>query len=145
MKLISNKSKYNSFLIKIKERIRESQYEALRSVNKELISLYWDIGKMIVEKQKEYDWGKSIVETLADDLQKEHPGIRGFSSGNLWRMRNFYVQYYSNEKLAPMVREISWVKNIIIMEKCKGKSSSGNYWFNPITGKKEKVQSVFRL
>lgn len=72
-----------------------------------------------LEKQSGYGWGKSIVENLAKDLQDEHPGIRGFSSGNLWRMRNFYQQYYNNQKLAPLVREISWVKNVVIMEKCK--------------------------
>jgi predicted nuclease of restriction endonuclease-like (RecB) superfamily len=59
------------------------------------------------------------VETLAKDLQKEFPGMHGFSSANLWRMRNFYLTYNPNEKLAPMVREISWTKNVIIMERCK--------------------------
>lgn len=107
---------YTSFLIEIKQRIKEAQYSALKTVNKELITLYWDIGKKIVEKQ---DWGKSIVETLARDLQAEYHGIRGFSSANLWRMRNFYLNYKDSEKLALMVREISWVKNIVIMEKCK--------------------------
>jgi hypothetical protein len=71
------KSDYETFLAEIKERIRQSQYDALKAVNKELIKLYWDIGKMIVEKQKKYGWGKSIVENLARDLQKEFPGMRG--------------------------------------------------------------------
>src|SRR3989338_8648864 len=89
---------YRLFLTEIKERIRAAQYEALRAVNKELIGLYWDIGKRIVEQQEKHSWGKSIVETLAGDLQKEYPGINGFSAGNLWRMRNFYSQYRSNKK-----------------------------------------------
>src|SRR3989338_9912571 len=110
---------YLTCLQEIKERIRKSQYEALKAVNKELIALYWDIGRIIIEKQTEYSWGKSIVETLAKDLQKEFSGVQGFSSWNLWRMRNFYVQYSQNTKLAPIVQEISWVKNVIIMEKCK--------------------------
>jgi predicted nuclease of restriction endonuclease-like (RecB) superfamily len=59
------------------------------------------------------------VETLARDLQNEFPGIQGFSSANLWRMRNFFLAYHDNEKLAPLVREISWTKNVIIMERCK--------------------------
>lgn len=63
--------------------------------------------------------GKSVVETLSADLQKEFPGIRGFSAANLWRIRNFYSEYSNNLKLAPMVREIGWAHNVIIIEKCK--------------------------
>jgi predicted nuclease of restriction endonuclease-like (RecB) superfamily len=110
---------YQLFLKDVKERILSAQYEALRAVNKELIALYWDIGKMIVERQEKEGWGKSVVERLSEDLQKEFPGIKGFSAANLWRMRNFYLTYRENEKLAPLVREISWTKNIVIMEKCK--------------------------
>jgi len=111
-------SDYKELLGKIKQRIRSAQYEALRAVNKELISLYWDIGQMIVERQKEETWGKSVVKRLAEDLRAEFPGITGFSASNLWRMRIFYETYAPNEKLAPLVREISWSKNIIIMERC---------------------------
>jgi len=110
---------YKTFFKEIKERIYKAQYDALKAVNKELINLYWDIGKSIVAKQDKLGWGKAIVETLAKDLQKEFPGIQGFSSANLWRMRNFYLTYRTNEKLAPLVREISWTKNVIIMERCK--------------------------
>lgn len=119
MKLHLNDSRYGSFLIQVKERIRKAQYEALRSVNQELINLYWDIGRMIIEKQKEFGWGKSIVENLAKDLQKEYHGIKGFSAQNLWYMRQFYIHYNGNPKLQPLVGEISWVKNVIIMGKCK--------------------------
>ncbi|MBS3945141.1 MAG: DUF1016 family protein [Melioribacter sp.] len=114
-----NKTEYKKFFIEIKERINKAQYEALRKVNKELINLYWDIGKKIVEKQSNLGWGKSVVETLSADLQKEFPGIRGFSAANLWRIRNFYSEYSNNLKLAPMVREIGWAHNVIIIEKCK--------------------------
>jgi len=110
---------YTIMLGEIKKRIRSAQYEALKAVNKELITLYWDIGKMIVERQSGDTWGKSVVKSLADDLQKEFPGIGGFSVSNLWRMRLFYEAYADNEKLAPMVREISWTKNILIFEQCK--------------------------
>ena len=113
------KAEYKNFFIEIKERIRQAQYDALKSVNKQLIELYWDIGKMIVEKQESLGWGKSTVENLSSDLQKEFPGIRGFSAANLWRIRNFYSVYSNNSKLAPMVREIAWAHNLVIMEKCK--------------------------
>lgn len=81
---------YRSFLEHIKTRVQESQHKALRQVNNELISLYWSIGKTIAEKQQQYNWGKSIVETLSKDLQKEFVGVKGFSSQNLWYMRQFF-------------------------------------------------------
>jgi predicted nuclease of restriction endonuclease-like (RecB) superfamily len=59
------------------------------------------------------------VENLSKDLQYEFPGIHGFSSQNLWRMRRFYLEYQDNTKLAPLVREIGWSHNIAIFEKCK--------------------------
>ncbi len=110
---------YKILLTEIKTRIRSAQYEALKAVNKELISLYWDIGKMIVEKQKGETWGKSVVEKLSEDLRKEFPEMKGFSSQNLWFMRQFYESYSENEKLQPMVREIGWTHNLIIFSKCK--------------------------
>lgn len=110
---------YHGLLTSLKARIRSAQYEALKAVNKELISLYWDIGKMIVERQEKEGWGKSIVENLASDLRKEFPGMQGFSARNMWYMRTFYAQYSANIKLQPMVAEISWTKNVVILGRCK--------------------------
>ena len=103
----------------IKQRIHSAQYEALKAVNKELIFLYWDIGKMIADRQEGKTWGKSIVKQLAKDLQAEFLGIKGFSSQNLWYMRQFYSTYHNKPKLQPMVGEIGWTHNLIIMSKCK--------------------------
>lgn len=116
-KIMSNE--YLGLLKDIRERIRSAQYDALKAVNKELICLYWDIGKMIVKRQAEYGWGKSIVETLARDLQAEFPGMQGFSSQNLWYMRQFYAEYCSRANLQPLVGEISWAKHLVIMARCK--------------------------
>jgi predicted nuclease of restriction endonuclease-like (RecB) superfamily len=112
-------SDYQSFVMEIKEKIHKSQLKALQAVNRELLSLYSDIGKSIVEKQEYQGWGKTIVENLSKDLQKEFPGIKGFSVANLWRMRMFYLTYKENKNLAPLVREIGWSHNIIVLEKCK--------------------------
>lgn len=112
-------SNYVTLLNDIKARVRSSQYEALKVVNKALIALYWDIGRLIMERQASTQWGKSIVAQLAKDLRTEFPGTRGFSASNLWRMRQFYQVYTGNEKLAPMVREIGWSHNIVIFERCK--------------------------
>ncbi len=115
------KSEYNKLLADIKERIRAAQYQALKAVNADLITLYWDIGKMIVSRQKKEGWGKSVVEKLSKDLQKDFPGISGLSPSGLWRMRTFYLTYYRDKNLAPLVREISWSHNIVVFEKCKDK------------------------
>ncbi|MEA3414852.1 MAG: DUF1016 N-terminal domain-containing protein [Thermodesulfobacteriota bacterium] len=118
-KPLSLDNDYINFFAEVKERIRRSQYEALKAVNKELIQLYWDIGRMIVEKQQDIGWGKSVVEQLSKDIQKEYPGIQGFSTTNLWNMRLFYSEIQQHEKLQPLVGEISWTKNILILTKCK--------------------------
>ena len=110
---------YVKRLIEVKQRIRTAQYEALKVVNKQLIALYWDIGKLIITRQQGETWGKSVVNQLAKDLQTDFPGIQGFSTANLWRMKLFYQTYADNEKLAPMVREIGWTHNLVIIEKCK--------------------------
>jgi len=118
MKKLTQNKEYTHLLESIKTRIRRAQYDALKAVNKEMIVLYWDIGKMIVERQQKEGWGKAVVETLAVDLQKEFPGVQGYSKDNLWRMRKFFIQYQDNQKLAPMVQEIGWTHNIFIMERC---------------------------
>ncbi len=110
---------YAKLLIDIKKRVRAAQYDALRAVNKELIGLYWDIGKMITKRQKAAGWGKSVVEKLARDLQAEFPGIRGFSARNLWLMQDLYKNYCGKAKLQPMVAEIGWTHNVVIMQSCK--------------------------
>ena len=107
---------YGSLLIEVKERIRIAQYQALRAVNRELIGLYWDIGRMITQRQEYEGWGRSVVRRLADDLQQEFPGIKGFSVQSLWYMRQFYQEYHDSEKLQPLVGEISWSHNLVIMD-----------------------------
>ena len=110
---------YRSLLVAVKHRIRAAQYEALKAVNRELIALYWDIGELIVTHQESAGWGKSVVEQLAQDLQVEFHGMAGFSARNIWRVRDFYLTYHGNEKLTPLVAEIGWTHNLVILEKCK--------------------------
>jgi len=111
-------STYLSAFAEIKDRVRKAQYAALKSVNKQLVGLYWDIGRIIVERQAGETWGQAIVQQLAEDLQREFPGIGGFSASNLWRMKGFFETYRTSEKLAPLVREIAWSHNLIILERC---------------------------
>ncbi len=113
------KNPYSLLLSEVKERIRSAQYTALKTVNTELVGLYWDIGRIIVERQEIEGWGKAVVERLATDIRSEFPGVGGFSTSNLWRMKAFFEAYTGMEKLAPLVREIGWSHNIVIFERCK--------------------------
>ena len=108
-----------NFVEDIKVKIKKAQYEALKKVNKELLNLYWNIGKEIVAKQESFGWGKEVVKTLSYELQKEFVGMRGFSVQNLWNMRQYYLEYKDNQKLQTLSGEIGWSHNISILQKCK--------------------------
>ena len=110
---------YGDFLREIKAQIRQRQYQALRAANRELLALYWWLGENISQRQVAQGWGKSVVENLARDLQAEFPGRNGLSARNLWNMRDFYRVYTEKPKLQPLVAEISWAKNLVIMARCK--------------------------
>jgi predicted nuclease of restriction endonuclease-like (RecB) superfamily len=123
--LFSSKE-YVSTLATLKKKIQESQLKAISAANKELISLYWTIGKTVVEKQEESGWGSKFIEKLAKDLQNAFPGIDGFSRTNVFRMRAFYLEY----KIVPpavgqinelehlgILAQIPWSHNIVLMEK----------------------------
>ncbi|MFA6527492.1 MAG: DUF1016 N-terminal domain-containing protein [Candidatus Babeliales bacterium] len=90
--IISTKD-YAQTLLDVKKRIQEAQIKATMSVNKELIKVYWYIGKTIAQKQAVNRWGSGIVERFANDLQKEFPGLGGFSRANIFNMRAFYAAY----------------------------------------------------
>lgn len=83
---------YGALLTELKARIHAAQYAALRAVNKELLALYWDIGKLIEERQETEGWGKAVVERLSADLRAEFGQKSGFSVQNLWYMRKFYLR-----------------------------------------------------
>lgn len=118
---------YPGFLMEVKARIRSAQYQAMRAVNKELVALYWDLGQSIHQKQETVGWGKAVVQTLAHDLQMEFPGQTGYSAANLWLMRQFYAEFCGHPILEPLVREISWAKNIVILKRCKDPLQRGFY------------------
>lgn len=110
---------YATLVAELKERIRSAQARATRTVNRELIALYWDIGKAIVERQRRLGWGKSVVEKLAADLRAEFPEQKGFSPQNLWFMRQLYDAFHGHPKLLQLVRELPWGHNIAILTRVK--------------------------
>ena len=96
---------YKKFIDRIKARVISARISATRAVHRDLISLYWDIGHGIVEKQQTLGWGDTVVPLVAADLWRAFPGVRGFSPANIWRMRQFYLVYSSEEILARVARE----------------------------------------
>jgi len=101
---------YTEFVTELKQRIASARLLAARAVNRDLILLYWDIGKGIVERQAAMGWGDSVVESLAKDLQKAFPGTTGFSARNLWDMRRFYSAYSDAQILQQAVAELGKLK-----------------------------------
>ena len=89
--------------------------------------MYWQIGNYLSDKSERDGWGKNTVQDFADYLKKTYPSASGFSAQNLWRMKQFYETYRDNEKLSPLVREISWSNNLLIMTGCKTNESKEFY------------------
>lgn len=115
---------YTRFLTDIKKQVEIAQAKAIFAANKELIKLYWAIGRMIVEKQEESGWGSNIIEKLADDLKHEFPGLAGFSRANIFNMRAFYL---AHEKIIQTIDasddipffNIPWWHNLVLITKLK--------------------------
>ncbi len=101
------------------EIIERAKTRAIKAVNAEMIEMYWQIGKFVSEKAASDGWGKGVVRDFSCFLKQTYPSASGFSSQNIWRMKQFYETYSQNEKLSPLVREITWSNNLIIMSNCK--------------------------
>ncbi len=134
---------YGEFIEDLKSRIRTAQFRAALSVNRELIQLYWGIGRDIAQRQQQEGWGKAVVERLAADLHREFPHVAGFSPRNIWRMRAFFLAWTTDDALALTARdkepsvltqpasesavrdlpqpsaEIPWFHNVILVQKIK--------------------------
>ena len=103
---LSMNADYRHFIEELKERITGARNSAARAVNRNLILLYWDIGRGIVEKQLTLGWGESVVEMVSADLRRAFPEMRGFSANNLWLIRKFYSEYSAAEFLEHLVQEM---------------------------------------
>jgi len=96
--------------------IKKAKSNALKTVNTELITLYWKIGEYISRKIQIAEWGEGVVIQLASFIQAKCPEFKGYSDKNLWRMMQFY-ETYKNTKLSALLREISWTNNLLILSK----------------------------
>ncbi len=110
---------YKDFLNEIITAVKSSQYKAYQAVNQNLVDMYWSIGKRLHDKIEVAKWGEGVVEKLSTDLQREFAGMKGFSEQNLWRAKQFYDTYSPSAILSPLVRELSWTHNTIILHSAK--------------------------
>ena len=125
----TNDKEYKKFLVELKEKVKNSQLKAAIKVNYELLNLYWELGKKITEKQKEYSWGDSFISNLSNDLKKEFPDMKGFSVQNLKNIRYWYLFYAEYliglqpvsqlKKIENKIKSMPWGHNQRIMYKCK--------------------------
>lgn len=137
-------AEYGRLLASIKSKIRSAQIKALISVNKAVLSLYWDIGEMIIKKQVEAKWGDFLVEKLAIDLRGEFPNMKGFSRRNLFYIKQ-WVQFYTGKtrlvqqpvaltrKVQQLAGQIPWGHNVLVISKAKSLEEAEFYLKETIT------------
>ncbi len=99
--------------------IRNARRRTLQSVNADLIELYWRVGETTSRRISRDGWGQGTVADLAVHIERFHPGMRGFSAQNLWRMRQFFEAYRGVPKLSTLLRELPWSSNLHILTKTK--------------------------
>jgi len=111
---------YKTWLKEIKHKIKSAQLKATVTVNTHLLELYWDLGKEIISKQQNSNWGEGVLEQLSIDLKISFPDIKGFSKRNLYAMKQWYTFYRSTSEFVPqLVAQIPWGHNRLIISKIK--------------------------
>ena len=99
--------------------IETRRNNAYKKVNEELISLYWDFGKYISEKVEDSNWGEKIVDKLEEFMKREYPTMKGFNKRGIYRMKQFYETYKNYPIVSPLVTQISWTNNLMILSMTK--------------------------
>lgn len=103
----------------ITQLITSARQRAVQAVNTTLIELYWQVGQTISHKIAQAEWGDGVVAQLAEHLARTQPGLRGFTRPNLFRMRQFYETYQADVIVSPLVRQLPWTHNLIILNQSK--------------------------
>lgn len=99
--------------------VASARLRAVQAVNATLIALYWQVGEIISRKIDAAEWGDAVVNQLAEQIARTHPGLRGFTRRNLFRMRQFYEAYRDDEKVSALLRQLPWTHNLIILSQSK--------------------------
>ena len=105
--------------VEVRELILNARRKALQAVNTELVALYWQVGEYISRKIASAEWGDGVVDELARYLARTQPSLKGFTRRNLFRMRQFYEAYSGNEMVTPLVTQLPWTHNLIILGQSK--------------------------
>ena len=116
-KLSNLSGDYDRLLTELKERIQSAQLRAVLAVNRELVLLYWQMGREICDRQQQQGWGAKVIDKLAKDLQTAFPNVKGFSARNLKYMRAFAQTYPDGQIVQEVLAQISWYHNIALLEK----------------------------
>ena len=108
---------YPQFLADLKARIRTAQLRASVAVNRELVLLYWQIGRDILERQQRESWGAKVIDRLAVDLKREFPDMKGFSVRNLKYMRRFAQVWTDDGFVQQVAAQLPWFHNCVLLDK----------------------------
>lgn len=131
---LSNDKQYKEWLVEVKQKVQAAQIKAALKVNRELLDLYWDLGREICEKPQKANWGEALIEQLSKDLSATFPGVKGFSRRNMFYIRQWHLFYNRDLEIVPqgvallgkadfetvssLVRQIPWGHNREIIVKC---------------------------
>jgi predicted nuclease of restriction endonuclease-like (RecB) superfamily len=118
---------YKQIFQKAKEAVIAAQQRFLQDANRTSIDLYWELGRLLAEAAKRYQWGKGIIAKLSADLAERLGNIKGYSPQNLRFMRQFYYEYVEHPELLNIAREVRWRTNILIMSKVKNRAARKFY------------------
>lgn len=110
---------YQDFIQEIKDQIQHERFKTVMSANKAMVLMYWNIGKAILERQKNEGWGAKVIDRMSHDLKESFPGISGFSPRNLKYMRKFAENWQDIEIVQRTVAQIPWRSNITLLDKIK--------------------------
>ena len=140
MEIQNNQFNYAALLKQVKARVAFAQKKAIYAANEELLSMYWDIGKLLSESQKQIGWGNNALEQLANDLKNDYPDIKGFSVRNCQVMIQFYNEYnqlltntqrpvahLEDRNLIFPVKQLGWAQNVALMQRVK--DLKARYWY----------------
>jgi len=117
--LVSLPTDYAAWLAELKTRIHSAQQRASLAVNRELVLLYWQIGRDILARQNREGWGAKVIERLAQDLRGAFPDMKGFSRANLLYMRAFAAAWPDDAIVQQAVGQLPWGHNLVLLTKLK--------------------------